>query len=194
MKERLIWAQSSYKIIRDDKVVLERYNTACFSEFMSRFNSPYDTIRLYDIDCKPTIQYKDFFLQYVIDMFKIEGSFNDEYFEFKSTGIKKKDAAVMSVVRLLWEQAGNQNIDTPNKLFKPLFERHPCRWRDKLKRFCFFYKKLEEEVGAKYFSCGHSWMPKYTRIRSTKEFVTETKWINVNNFFTDPELEKQGIR
>ncbi len=183
MRKKLIWGDTSYTILHNGKEVLSKTNTACFADFMSRFNHPYDTIRIFDIDCEPTKQYKDFFLQYVIDMFDIEGSFNDDYFEFKSQGIKHKDAAVMSIVRFLWETLGNsdQRIDTPNLLFKRLRD-DECPHEDKLMRFLYFYKEMGEV--SQYFSEGHSWRPVSTRLRTTKEFKEHEQWTNVNSFFT----------
>jgi hypothetical protein len=183
MKKRLVWGNASYKIIRNGAIVLDRNNTACFSEFMGRFNDPYDTIRITDVACEQTQEYHDFFLQFVIDMFDLkEASFGEDYFEFKSLGIKKKDSAVMSVVRMIWEELGNiSGIDTPNRFFKRLMtEESP--YEDKLKTFCHFYKEITWESG--YFSSGHSWKPNTTKIRSTQEFVDEQNWMNVNSFFS----------
>jgi len=183
MKERLRWGDTSYTILHNNVVVLNNHKTACYSEFMSRFDRAYDTIRIFDIDCKPTIEYKEWFLQYVIDMFGIEGSFNDQYFEFKSQGNRIKDAVVMSVVRLLWECLGGQdNIDTPNLLFKKLRD-EPCPYRDKLKKFCYFYKGIL--TADQYFAQGHSWRPSSTRIRSKREYIAHTHWTSVNEFFTE---------
>lgn len=185
MKDKLTWGGSSYSILSEGNVIMERNKAACFSEFMNRFEGPYDTIRIYDIDCKPTIEYKNWFLQYVIDMFQIDGSFNDEYFEFKTQGIKKKDATVMTVIRMLWEDLGNNsNVDSPNELFKKLRD-GKFRYRDKLKKFCYVYSKIPVTVG--YFSTGHNWKPEDTKIRSTKDYLKQKDWPSVNSFFIKDE-------
>ena len=119
MRDKLQWGVASYDIIHEGKKVLSKDKVDCFSEFMNRFNLTYDTITLRDIDCKVTFEYRDFYLQFVIDMFGLKGaSFDENGFTFKTLGIKKKDATVMTVIRFLWENIGGQNIDTPNLFFK----------------------------------------------------------------------------
>ena len=184
MRNHLEWGIASYEILNGNKVVLDKKGgAACFSDFMSRFNSPYDTIRIYKLDCKPTLEYKNFYLQYVIDMLQIEGSFSEEHFEFKSLGFRIKDAAVMSIVRFIWENIGTNSIDTPNLFFKRLRD-DECPHEDKLERFLYFYKDLSTLAKITYFSDGHSWSPGQTKIRSTQQFVDETNWTSVNGFFT----------
>lgn len=183
MRENLQWGVASYDIIHEGKKVLERDKCACFSEFMGRFSKSYDTIRLRDIDCKKTFEYRSFYLQYVIDMFDLDGFFDDDGFEFKSLGIKKKDATVMTVVRFLWENLGGGNIDTPNLFFKRLRD-DECPHEDKLERFCYFYKELADAKNKSYFSDGHSWRPDLTRIKNLNHFKTHTEWTSVNGFFT----------
>ena len=183
MKKTLVWGNTSYKIFRGGDVIMERTNTACYSEFMNRFNESYDKVRLDDIACEQTKPYHDFFLQFVIDMFDLtEASFGEDYFEFKSLGLKKKDSAVMSIVRMLWEELGNnRNIETVELFFKPLMT-EPSPYEDKLQTFCHFYKGITWKGG--YFSEGHSWKPERTRLRTTKEFVEKKEWPDVNSFFT----------
>lgn len=183
MREKLEWGRTTYYVFKGDEIVLEQKDVACFSEFMSRFSKKYDKIRIYDLDCEQTKEYKEFYLQYVIDMLNIQASFNEEYFEFKTTGYRYKDAAVMSIVRLIWEQFLNHhgNIDTPNLLFKRLRD-DECEHEDKLKRFCYFYSQIPIPSSG-YASEGHSWLPKKGLIKSTKEFEEHTSWGSVNGFF-----------
>jgi len=184
MKKTLSWGNTSYQIIRNGEVVMDRNNAACFSEFMGRFNESYDTIRLTDIACEQTKEYHDFFLQFVIDMLDLKDvSFGEDYFEFKSLGPKKKDSAVMSIVRFLWEDLGNiSGIQTELLLFKRLRDDEIIPEEDKLQRFCRIYKEITWKSG--YFSAGHSWKPDRTKIRTTKEFVEQKDWPNVNSFFS----------
>ena len=146
------------------------------------FSEKYDTIRIYELSSKPTLEYKDFYLQYVIDMLGVDASFNEEYFELKTQGNKIKDAAVMTLVRFIWENLGNDTIDTPNKFFKRLRD-DECPHEDKLERFCYFYNELKT-VSKAYFSEGHSWKPKDGLIRSTQQFIDFKDWKTVNGFFT----------
>lgn len=185
MREKLKWGVASYDILLKGEVSYSARGTACFSHFMNRFKDPYDTIRLFDIDCKLTFEFRSFYLQYVIDMFDLkEASFNDEYFEFKSQGILYKDAAVMTVIRFLWENIGGQDLDTVSLFFRPLRD-DELEFEDKLERFCFCYKNIDPN-GEKYFSEGHSWQPKFTQIKSTEMFKEYKNWKSVNLFFSQP--------
>jgi hypothetical protein len=183
MRKTYEWGKANYQILLRDEVIIDgQKGTACFSEFF-RIREPYDTIKIYNIDSTPTIDYKNFFLQYVIDMYGLTGSFDDDHFEFKSLGHIIKDALVMSTVRLLWENLGSMtpHVDTANLLFRRLRD-DECPHEDKLERFCYFYKALDNHKG--YFSDGHSWPPKNTRIKSCNDFKTCVNWTSVNGFFT----------
>lgn len=182
MRQKFEWGRAYYQILNGEKAVINHKDgTSCFSSFMGRCPE-YNTIRIYEIDCKPTIEYKDFFLQYVIEMLGLDGSFNEEYFEFKTLGNRIKDAAVMSIVRFLWENIGMKadHIDTANLLFKRLRDEE-CPHQDKLERFCYFYNQLSDD---KYFHHGHSWKPVEGKIKSTAQFTAEKSWPSVNRFFT----------
>jgi hypothetical protein len=185
MRKTYEWGKANYQILLKEKIVLDcKRGVACFSDFMSRGSiESYDTIKIYNIDSEPTVDYKNFFLQYVIDMYGLTGSFDDDHFEFKSLGHKIKDVLVMSTVRLLWENLGSMtpHVDTANLLFKRLRD-DECPHEDKLERFCYFYKALDNHKG--YFSDGHSWPPKNTLIKSCKDFKTRVDWPSVNGFFT----------
>jgi hypothetical protein len=184
MRAKLEWGRAFYEILCEEKVVLDkRDGTPCFSHFMSSsFSSKYDTIRIYEFNAKPTSEYTAFYLQYVIDMLGIEGSFNEECFEFKTQGIKIKDATVMTIVRFIWENIGTLSLDTPNLFFKKLRDEE-CPHEDKLEKFCYFYKQLNDQIKG-YFSEGHSWRPQDCVIKSTKQFIDEKSWKSVNAFFT----------
>lgn len=184
MREKLKWGVASYDVFNGEELMISKRQTACFSEFMSRFKEPYTMIRVLDMDCAETFEFRDFYLQYVIDMFELDASFNEEYFEFKSLGVLMKDAAVLTVLRFLWECIGGGKIDTPNLFFRRLRdEESPIE--DKLEKFCEFYKDLD--VGGKtYFSEGHSWAPNRTKIKNIQHFKNKVKWNSVNEFFTNP--------
>jgi hypothetical protein len=182
MREKFEWGRAYYDILDGQKVILNNKNgVACFSGFM-RLSEKYDTIRIYKIASKPTMEYKDFFLQYVIEMLDLKASFNEEYFEFKSLGKVMKDAAAMSIIRMLWENLGTKTpfIDSPNLLFKRLRDEE-CPHEDKLEKFCYFYNQLKDNG---YFSDGHSWNPRYGKIKSTAQFKAQQDWASVNVFFT----------
>lgn len=186
MRKEIEWGAASYDILKNDKVLLEQRRAACFSQFMSG-NFPqkdYNKIKIYDLDCEKTKEYKEFYLQYVIDMLNIKASFNEEYFEFKSTGSKYKDAAVMSIVRLIWEKFLNKTpiIDTPTLFFKRLRD-DECEYKDKLQRFCYFYSKIPVHSTG-YNHSAHSWLPGSCAIKSTKDFEECVHWTSVNGFFT----------
>ena len=153
-------------------------NQACYSKMINNC----DFITLYDLNCKKTIKYKMFYLKYVSDMFDLNAEITDEYFRFKCQGYKHKNMLVCSVVRFLWEKLGNLSpaIQMHDVFFEKL-QNGKSKYRNKLKRFCDFYSKIE--VNSSYFHTGHSWKPSETLIKSTLDFKKYNEH-SVNAFFT----------
>ena len=183
MKERLTSSNNTdYDILLNDDIIISKRNAACFREFFSFQGQKYNKIRIYNMDCKPTVDYKDFYVNYVIEMFDLQNTnLTNDYFEFQTTGEKHKDLVVMTVVRLLWEYiCGNSNINSIESLFKPLQE-GKSRYKDKLKRFCHFYSKIGKEQ--QYMSEGHCPLPKKVIIKSTEDFKKVKNLKTVNEFF-----------
>ena len=188
MRDNLIWAKVSYDIIdKNNKVFKETRNKACFSDDLNYRLSSHNAkgIKLYTLDCKLTIEYRDKYLQYVIDMFNLKTQnayFNNQYFYFDFFECKYKNLLVLSVLRFLTEYMGarydsNINISFFNNLFNG-----KCKYRNKLKRFSYFYKELKSHT--QYWHIGHSWNPKETVIKSTQDFIKCKELKNTNSFFT----------
>lgn len=171
---------TDYDILLNDDIIISRRRAACFREFFNFQGQKYNKIRIYNIDCKPTVNYKEFYINYVIEMFDLQNTnLTNDYFEFRTTGKKYKDLVVMTVVRLLWENiCANSNINSIESLFKPLQE-GKSRYKDKLKRFCHFYSKIK----AQYISEGHCPHPEKVIIKSTEDFKKVKNLKTVNEFF-----------
>jgi hypothetical protein len=176
--------QHDYDIFDKDIIVISRRKAACFSTFFG-FKEKYTKIRVYGLDCIPTFEYRNFYLQYILDMFELEeASFNDEYFEFKSTSVLKKDLVVMNTLRLLWENIGGSDRDGEKniKFFLNNLKNGKCRYRNKLKRFCYFYSLITKTHEC-YYGDNHTWFPWNTKIKSTADFKNCKRLKMINNFF-----------
>jgi len=184
MKKLSTSGSTCYRILNGEKVLMEKTNAACYSEFF-RYDKKYTSIQLFNLDCEQTFKYKEFFLQYVLDMFDLEGSFNHEFFEFKTTGVHFKDLVVMTVVRFLWEYVGYAFPERNEFLFDQLLN-GKCKYRNKLKRFCYFHSQIPfkgHQVNG-YYPTGHSWDVRHTKIKSTADFKNCKALSSVNGFFT----------
>ena len=152
---------------------------ACYSSMITKT----DFITLYNLNCEKTIKYKMFYLQYVSDMYDLNAEITEEYFKFKGQGSKYKNMLVCATVRLLWENIG---IITPaipmHDVFFEKLQNGKSKYRNKLKRFCDFYSKIDVGEKDSYFYESHSWKPSKTIIKSTLEFKNY-KGISVNEFF-----------
>lgn len=179
MKKLSCNGNTCYDVLLDDNILLSRRKTACFRELFN-FSGKYNIIRIYNIECEQTIDYKDFFINYIIKMFNLKNTnLTNEYFEFKSTGYKYKDLIVMTITRLLWEYiCGNSDINNVEVLFKPLKE-GKSKYKNKLKRFCDFYSRII----VNYKNDGHCPHPHLMIIKSTKDFEEITSLKSVNEFF-----------
>jgi len=182
MKEDYGWRYSSpvkwsYTINNKEKLF---ENTSCYSS-MTSTNS---LITLYNLDCKKTIKYKMFYLQYVSDMYDLNAEITEQYFKFKSQGNKHKNMLICATIRLLWEQLGciTPTIQMHDVFFEKL-QNGKSKYKNKLKRFCDFYSQIKLNEKDNYFHDGHSWKPFETLIKSTLDFKNY-KGNSVNNFFT----------
>ena len=113
----------------------------------------------------------------------IEPEITEEYFKFKGQGSKYKNMLVCATVRLLWENIGSITpaISMHDVFFEKL-QNGKSKYRNKLKRFCDFYSKIDVGEKDSYFNEGHSWKPSKTIIKSTLEFKKYNGG-SVNNFF-----------
>jgi len=181
MKQKLTSSGNTcYDILLNDEVLLSKRYTACFANFFKFENEKYNKIRIYNIDCLPTIDYKDFYIDYITKMFDLKNTnLTNEYFEFKTTGQKYKDLVVMTIIRLLWEFiCGNHEINSIESLFKPL-KKGKSKYRNKLKRFCDFYSKINN----RYLGDSHCPNPNLIKIKSTEDFKKIKNLKRVNDFF-----------
>ena len=170
-----------YELLKDEKSICKYSKTNCYRELKNTNSDFYNKIRIYNIDCDKTIDYKIFYLNYISDMLKLEVNITDDYFEFKSFSCENKNLLVCSLTRLLWEYLGNiRNEELGFNLIKEL-KNGKSKYKNKLKRFCDFYSKLTNS----YFYTGHSWTPNETLIKSTDDFIKTKSLISVNSFFIE---------
>lgn len=160
-----------------DKIIKDY---ACFSQLYV-YGQPKE-ITIFNTKCDHTLQYRDFYLQYIIDMFKLEASFNEDEFIFKSLKDRYKDLLVCTLVRMLWERIGcSSEID--NAAFLESLKNGKSKYRDKLKRFCDFYSKIDQSKANNYWGEGHTPKPDKIKIKSSKDFINAPVISGVNNFF-----------
>lgn len=181
MKKNYGWGSSSpvtWSYTENNKEKLfEKKN--CYSSMISKA----DFITLYNLDCEKTIKYKMFYLQYISDMYNLNAEITDKYFKFKCQGGKYKNMLVCATVRLLWENIGSITPSIPmHDVFFEKLQNGKSKYRNKLKRFCDFYSKIDLGAKSTYFSDGHSWKPNKTLIKSTLDFKNY-KGESVNKFF-----------
>ena len=181
MKKDYGWGGSSpvkwsYTLNGNEKLF---QNQDCYSDMINKA----DFITLYNLDCEKTIKYKMSYLQYISDMYDLNAEITEEYFKFKGQGSKYKNMLVCATVRLLWENIGCIVPAIPmHDVFFEKLQSGKSKYRNKLKRFCDFYSKIELGDKNTYFSEGHSWKPSKTLIKSTLEFKKYNGG-SVNNFF-----------
>jgi hypothetical protein len=183
MRIGLKWGDSSpvsYDIVYKN-YTSNFYNESCFSS-LPRNCEDIKYIIIYDIECDVTKDYTDFYIQYIIDMYKLEATFENNIFKFKAFDNRYKNMLICATIRILWENIGDisPTLDTVTYLFE-LLKNGKCIYKDKLKRFCYFYSKIP--YNGNYWNTGHSWNPNLTKIKSTKDFVNTLKLNSVNGFF-----------
>lgn len=160
----------------DKKHLYKEYD--CFAPLYSH-GQPKE-ITIYQTICDHTKEYRDFYLQYIIDMLKLNASFNEDEFTFKSLKCRNKDLVVCTLVRILWEKIGCIS-DMDNAVFLESLRNGKSIYRNKLKRFCDFYSKIESK--GTYWGTGHTPESKLVKIRTSTDFINAEKITGVNNFF-----------
>lgn len=169
-----------YELIKEGKVVNSYTKESCFSRLDNVGIDKYDEISIERVSCVITEQYETEFLQYIIDMLKIEASFCENYFTFKNTGNNVKNLLICSMPRLLWEKMWNKDdSDNLNDIIIPLLQ-HKSKYRNKLARFCDVFSRIKNKSG--YLHTGHLWNPNLMKIKYTRHFWKENPQ-RVNSFF-----------
>ena len=180
----LQWAKATYDVIFKDGSKKSYVNQACFAVLRDLKNGSLETIIIYSINCEITLEYKEQYLQYIIDMLDLQdASFNESSFTFKAFNCNKINLLVASLVRFLVENIGNVNINTirePQLNFLKKVITVPRKYKDKLKNFCYLYKQLGTY---NYFREVHSWVPQTTILKTTKDFKKIESLVTVNEFF-----------
>lgn len=182
MKKDYGWGSSSPVTWSYTLNNVEKFYTkeSCYSSMISKV----DFITLYDLDCEKTIKYKMFYLKYISDMYDLNAEITEEYFKFKCQGSEHKNRIVCATIRLLWEKFLNisPNVQIHDLFFEKL-QNGKSKYKNKLKRFCDFYSKIDLGEKSTYSHDGHSWIPSKTLIKSTLDFKNY-KENSVNKFFT----------
>lgn len=187
MRPNYDWANASYDLILDNGNVYNYHEVDCYAKLRDYENNhnPISYIKLLDLKCKPSEKYRVKYLTYICDMLKIKDfTIEDESFTFKAYSCNTKNVLVCSLVRFLVDKLGYKNpaLETENLFLKPLLENSKCRYKNKLKRFCYFYKNIGK---FDYWHTGHSWKPEDTKIKSTKDWLNINNLNSVNEFFTN---------
>ena len=186
MRKDYKWAEVSYNLVLYDDTMLSYNKIACFTYIRDFKGNKLNYIELLDISCEKSKNYTILYLNYITDMLKLEDvEIKEDSFKFKAFNNNIKNMFVCSLVRFLFENIGYQipPLNQEELFFKPLLKTGKCKYRNKLKRFCYFYKELGE---LKNFHTGHSWKPHLTKIKSTKDFTNYNFSIynnDVNSFF-----------
>jgi len=182
MREHLKWADVSYTVIKEDGKSRSKFHESCFGYIRDyKGRSKLASIILNDINCAITMEYRDFYLQYISDMLCLESKILENGFKFKASDINHKNLLVLSLLRFLFENMGclNPHLDVVNLFLKPLRD-DECPYTDKLERYCYFYSLIPQDG---YWHDSHCWKPKRTAIKSTKDYLECKELWNVNSFF-----------
>jgi hypothetical protein len=186
MREKLKWADVSYSVEKDNGKSRDFEHESCFG-YIRDYGSKSKllTITLFDINCKVTMEYRDFYLQYITDMLGLESEILENGFKFKASHINHKNLLVLSLLRFLFENIGHMTpaLDIVKFFLKPLRDDN-CEYTDKLERYCHFYSLIPQD---NYWHDGHCWKPKNTAIKSTKDYLECNELYNVNSFFEKKE-------
>lgn len=185
-RDKYVWGGSaplnvSYDFLFNDNTTREYRQESCFARLPSNCNT-LKQITLYNLDCSLTKHYRDWYLQYIIDMLKLDANFDDESFTFKAFNCRYKNMLVCSLTRILWEKMWCKD-DSCNVVWflKPLKE---SKISGKLTRFCSVFKKIPIEK-QDYLHDGHLWAPWNTKIKRTKDWLDAKNLNSVNGFFTN---------
>jgi len=195
MKEHLVSCKGVYFKVKNDKSQLKvsRKDANCFVSLPSNeyFSSRPSYITLYNYECKTTKEFTDFYINYIIDMLKLENVIlKKNIITFKAFPERKKNLLVLTLLRILFEEMRefNNKMNIKNVLnvkFLNNLKNGTCEYTEKLERFCYFYKNLiENPENVQYWSEGHTPKPWLTVIKNYEDFKN-TNFINigVNDFF-----------
>jgi hypothetical protein len=175
---------TKYDIYYKNGNILNFNEKICFNDLFHE-NKLISKITLHNINCESSFKYRDSYLNYITDMLKLEDIvIGENSFTFKAYNCNIKNALVLSLIRFLYETFATIKITELNleeKFFEPLLITGKCKYKNKLKRFCYFYKQIL--LKQDYFHDGHCWRPWETKIKSTKDWLNTHELTRVNNFF-----------
>src|SRR4030043_2242205 len=137
MWEDYKWGQAKYDIIYKDGLI--DYNkTACFAKLSRSSGKNIERFKLYDYKCVLSIDYRQWYFEYVCEMLELEEvEITEDYVAFKAYKSNVKNMLILSVFRLLYEQFGANNPSLPmHELFLEPLKNGECEYEDKLARFC----------------------------------------------------------
>lgn len=176
----------TYDVVYKDKTVHNSKNHACFSQMpcsQTFNNNKISKIIIYDLERKVTIEYREFYLKYLVDMLKLKKAvITDTSFEFQAFPCRRKTLLVCTLTRVLYEKFGGYSVDNVKDILIPL-QTGKSKYRNKLKRFCDFYSRIPSNDNFKNFPSGHFFKPSLTKIKSTDDFVKAKTLTSVNEFF-----------
>lgn len=194
VRPKMKWADVTYTLwMKDGTNIKYKNGTACFSSMRRKKNVDY--ISIYRTKCKETLSYHDAYLKYIGDMFHLEYTLGKNSFKFKAFNCGKKNMLVSSMIRVLFEPLCSRyphDVETFNineAFLEPLLINGKCPYKDKLKRFCYFYSKIN--LPGSYHTDLHMPLPYKVRMKSYKQFNNIEKFSNgVNKFFYKKKYDK----
>ena len=155
----------SYDIILNNSIISKYKYSACYSDLIAYLDDDY-CVKFKNIYCEETKDYFDFYIKYICEMFKVKYKLDSAEKTLTIPLYKNHTMNLIfcSTLRMLWEGYYPNNRV---KFFKNLKEGR-CSYRNKLKRFCYFYSLIKDN----YFSKHHNIAsPKDIKIRSTQDFL-----------------------
>lgn len=183
MRPKIRWGDVSYSLRLSDGQKLHFNQVSCFYKLHNINNVAEITIRR--TKCKSTIMFHNEYLQYVNKMFALNAVVGKNSFTFKAFKCNNKNMLILSAIRILFEpfctREVKNSVDISEVFLKPLLTSKEKIYKDRLKRFCYYYNNIE--LVTKYTTDLHIWLPSRTIIKSTKDFKKVKKLSSVNKFF-----------
>lgn len=179
IRKKYFWADNvTYNLIRKDGSVKEFTQESCFSQLPENCSN-IDKIVLYNLDCELTKDYRNWYLQYIIDMLQLDVSFDEQSFTFKAFNCRYKNMLVCSLTRILWEKMFmKDDCDNIEWVLKPLKK---ARKPDKLSRFCKVFQSIP--IKDDYLHDGHLPNPNKVKIKTQQDWLKSETLNSVNGFF-----------
>ncbi len=180
----------SYNILNENKEVISSFpKQRCYSslgDYCMIKNAKY--VEIYNITTKETKHLKDDFLTYIGEAFKLDYEIKKDSFIFNISSNSKFNLLIGIMVRYLHENPGisfENNIDFLESLLNG-----KCKYRNKLKRMCYFYSQLVIHPSNRYlYGNNHSFayinQIKLKTYNDLQKAIKENKFTGIIDFFNN---------